>query len=63
MRRLRTRKPRRAERADGAGELTPHDLTWLIDTSLPRVLGVFVPPLVFLSVQAVAGQQPEGSAA
>jgi hypothetical protein len=41
--------------------LTPHDLAWLIDTSLPRVLGVFVPALVFISVHTVAAsRQPAG---
>lgn len=30
--------------------LTPHDIAWLLTTSLPRVLSVFVPPLVYLCV-------------
>ena len=38
--------------------LTPHDLAWLIDTSLPRVLGGFVPALVFVSVHSVAASRP-----
>ncbi|MGH7447292.1 MAG: hypothetical protein ACRELT_07010, partial [Longimicrobiales bacterium] len=33
--------------------LTPHDIAWLLTTSLPRVLSVFVAPLVYLSVISV----------
>jgi hypothetical protein len=51
--------------------LTPHELVWLMNTSLTRVLSVFVPVVVFLSVrsacwhspQSTGGRPPTGAAA
>lgn len=42
--------------------LTPHDIVWLLSTSLARVLSVFVAPLVYLSVVSVHHVRTPGPA-